>query len=110
MADPVHRQEAFLDFFDLDHIKGLQLLVKHSPEKQRQDNINAMARWVETYRDSLTREERMELNARFQTAEGQAVLHRATAQYNSQDVRYRGATAPVISQLLKTLREVQQAP
>lgn len=26
MDDPAHRQDAFLDFFNLDHIKGLQLL------------------------------------------------------------------------------------
>jgi hypothetical protein len=110
MSEPAHRREAFLDFFNLDHIQGLQLLVKHSPDDQRQANINAMARWVETYRNSLAPEDRTELNALFQTPEGQGMLKRATAQYNSQDVRYRGATAPVISQLLRTLREVQQTP
>ena len=31
------------------------------------------------------------------------MLRQATAQYNSQDVQYRGQTAPVISQLLKTI-------
>jgi hypothetical protein len=108
MSDPAHRQEAFVDFFNVDHIRALQLIVKHSPETQRQANIDAMARWVAAYRASLTAEERAALNARFQTAEGHAMLRRATAQYNSQDVRYRGSTAPVISQLLRTLNEVEQ--
>jgi hypothetical protein len=107
MAEPANRQAAFLDFFNVEHVKGLQLLVKHLPEDRRQASIDAMARWVATYRESLTSDERAELKARFQTAEGQAMLRRATAQYNSQDVRYRGSTAPVISQLLTTLREVQ---
>lgn len=108
MDDPARRNEAFLDFFNLERIKTLQFLVKHAPADRRQDSIDAMARWVETYRQSLTSEDRAALNARFQTPEGQAMLRRATAQYNSQDVQYRGRTAVVISQLLRTIREVEQ--
>jgi len=107
MADPANRQQAFLDFFDVEHIEGLQLLVKYSPAEQRQANIDAMARWVAAYRDSLTSQERAALSARFQTPEGRAMLRRATARYNSQDVEYRGRTAPVISQLLRTIYQVQ---
>jgi len=110
MSDPTNRQSAFVDFFNLEHIQTLQLLVQHSPESQRQQNIDAMARWVASYRASLSPQERAALSARFQTGQGQAMLRRATAQYNSQDVRYRGSTAPVISQLLRTLYEVQPAP
>jgi hypothetical protein len=108
MSDPARRQEAFLDFFNVEHIQALQLLVKHSPETQRQANVDAMARWVADYRTSMTPQDRTALNARLQTAEGQTMLKRATAQYNSQDVRYRGNTAPVISQLLRTLNEAEQ--
>ena len=69
-----------------------------------------MARWVARYRDSLSPEERAELGARFRTPEGRAQLGRATAQYNAQDVHYRGQTAPVISELLRTLHEVGPTP
>ena len=109
MTDPVHRQEAFLDFFNVDHVKALQLLVKHSQEANRNANIDAMARWVAGFGASLTPQEREALNTRFRSEEGRAMLKRATAQYNSQDVRYRGSTAPVISQLLRTLNEIEQA-
>jgi hypothetical protein len=108
MSDPAHRQEAFLDFFNLDHIKSLQFLVKHAPAERRQDSIDAMARWLADYRASLTTEDRAALNAQFQTPEGQVMLKRATAQYNSQDVHYRGNTVAVISQLLRTIHEVEQ--
>jgi hypothetical protein len=107
MSAAANRQRAFLDFFSVDHIKGLQLLVRYSPPAQRQANIDAMARWVAGYRVSLTPDERAALNARLQSAQGRAMLRRATAQYNAEDVQYRGATAPVISQLLRTIYEVE---
>ncbi len=101
-SDPANRQKVFLDFFNLDHIRALQLMVKHSPENQRQANIDATAKWVEKYRESLTPQQRADLSARLQSP-GQTMLQQATAQYNSQDVQYRGQTAPVISQLLQTI-------
>lgn len=108
LADPTNRQAVFVDFFNPERIKALQALVKHAPEDQRQANIDAMARWLANYRASLTPDERAALNAQFQTPEGRQQLGRATAQYNSQDVHYRGATAPVISELLRTLNEAEQ--
>jgi hypothetical protein len=66
-----------------------------------------MSRWVEQYRQSLTPQERADLRQQFSGDQGRAMLHQATAQYNSQGVEYRGQTAPVISQLLKTLNSVQ---
>ncbi len=107
LSEAANREKVFLAFFDVDHIKALQLIVRHSPDDQRQANIQAMARWVEGYRNTLTDEERAAINAKFQTPEGRAMLRKATAQYNSQDVRYRGMTAPVISQLLQTISMVQ---
>jgi len=108
MTDSANRQKAFLDFFNVDHIRALQLLVKHTPENLRQANINASAKWVEQYRQSLTASERADLTARLQLPAGRLMLQQATAQYNSQDVEYRGQTAPVISQLLKTISRLQQ--
>lgn len=107
LSDPANRQQVFLDFFNVEHIKALQLLVKHAPESQRQASIQAMARWIESYRNSLTAQERADLKTRLQGSEGQAMLKRATTQYNSQDVAYRGQTAPVISQLLQTIGSLQ---
>lgn len=107
MSDPRNQQKAFLDYFNVDHIKALQLLVKHSPDAQRPENIAAAARWIENYRESLTAEDRAALRAQLQTPAGVAMLGRATAQYNAQDVQYRGQSAPVISQLLKTISHLQ---
>lgn len=107
LTDPANRQKAFLDFFELQRIEALQLLVKHSPEAHRQANIDAMARWVAEYRTTMTPAERTALRAKFQTPEGAGMMRKATAQYNSQDVQYRGMTAPVISQLLNTIASVQ---
>ena len=106
-SDPSNREKVFLGYFDVDHIKAMQLMVKHSPEAQRPGTIQAAARWVENYRNSLTPEERAGLSAQFRSPEGVNMLRRATAQYNSQDVKYRGQTAPVISQLLKTISSLQ---
>jgi len=108
LSDPANREKVFVDFFNIEHIKALQLMVQYSPEDHRRSNILAMANWVSSYRESLTAPERAALNARFQTPEGRAMLQRATAQYNSQDVQYRGQTALVISQLLKTINSTQQ--
>jgi hypothetical protein len=110
MTDSTNRQQAFVDFFDVDHIKALHFLVQHSPEGQRQANINAMARWLASYRTSLNSAERAALKVKFQGSNGPAMLRRATAQYNSQDVYYRGRTAPVISELLKTMNYLESAP
>lgn len=107
-SDPANREKVFMDFFNIEHIKALQLMVQHSPENQRQANIATMTRWVGEYRKSLTPQERATLNAHFQTETGHQMLRQATAQYNSQDVRYRGLTAPVISELLNTLSSVQK--
>ena len=107
MSDADNRQKAFLDYFNVDHIKALQLMVKHSPEAQRPGSIAAAARWIEGYRESLTPEERAALRAQIQSPAGVAMLRRATTHYNSQDVRYRGQTAPVISQLLHTIASLQ---
>ena len=107
MSDPVNRRRVFLDFFDRDRIQALEWLVRHTPSDQRQVDILAMAKWIEQYRLSLTPDERAALQAVVHTPEGSLMLQRATAQYNNQDVYYRSQTAPVISQLLKTVGQLQ---
>lgn len=108
--DPVSQRNAFLGFFNPDHIKAMQLLVKHSPANQRQANINAAAKWVQQYRENLTPQQRADLAARILSPEGLATLKQATALYNSQDVHYRDQSQPVVSQLLTTIASLKSPP
>ena len=105
--DPLNREKAFLGFFDPDHIKAMQLLVRHSPKKQRQANINAAARWVQQFRDSLTPQERADLAAKILSPEGLNTLRQATGVYNSQDIHYRDQSQAVVSQLLITIASLK---
>lgn len=106
-TDAANREKAFLDFFNPEHIRNLQTIVAHSPEGQRPANIAATARWVAQFRANLTPAERASLGAKLKTDSGHQMLRQAMAQYNSQDIYYRGATTPVIAELLKTIHEVQ---
>lgn len=108
MDDPANRQKAFLAFFDAEHIRALQFLATHAPEDQRLANIAASAKWVEKYRTNLTPEERANLAAQLNSDAGKQMLKKATATYNTQDIYYRGSTAPVISQLLTTIRDARE--
>lgn len=108
LTEATNRQKAFLDFFNVGHIQGMHLMVSRMPESRRQANINAMARWIEDYRRSLSPEEKHGLSAYLRSDAGRVALQQATAQYLSHDVRYRSATAPVIAELMATLAEVQQ--
>jgi hypothetical protein len=108
--DPVNQRNAFLGFFNPDHIRAMQLLVKHSPKNQRQANINAAAKWVQQYRENLTPQQRADLRSRILSPEGLSTLKQATALYNSQDVYYRDQSQPVVSQLLTTIASLQSHP
>ena len=50
LTQPENRQKAFLDFFNVGHIEGLQILVSRAPESRRKASIDAMAedtrRWA----------------------------------------------------------------
>ena len=107
-TEPQNRQAAFLDFFNVGHIQGLQLITSHMPPGQRQTNIAAMAQWIAEYRKSMTPAEKEALRAHLCSEAGHARIQKATAQYLGQDVRYRAATAPVITELMTTLTTVQQ--
>ena len=108
LTDPANRQRAFLDFFNVGHIKGLNMLVRRMPSEMRQANITAMAQWVANYRATMTSEEKAALAAYVTSPGGRATLQQATAQYLRQDVRYRAATASVIQELMTTLATVQK--
>ena len=108
LDDPANRQRAFVAFFDANHIKAMQILVRHSPPGQRSANIQAMARWVSDYRQNLSPSETSALGNYFATAAGQSALQNATAQFMSQDAVYRSATVPVITELMITLNAVRK--
>ena len=108
LSEPANRQKAFLDFFNVGHIEGLQIITSRMQEGQRQTNVAAMARWVANYRRTMSPEEKQELQVKLSSDEGRKMLRQATAQYLKQDVHYRNATAPVITELMTTLTAIQQ--
>jgi hypothetical protein len=108
LAEPANREKAFLDFFNVDHIKGLNFIVSHTPAAQKQVNTEAMAQWIAHYRATMTAEERTAIQARLNTETGRAMLRQATAQYQSQDVYFRGAQKPVIAELMATLADLRK--
>ena len=108
LTDPANRQRAFLDFFNVGHIKGLNILGSRMPSDRRQSNITAMAQWVANYRATMTSEEKAALGSYVTSPVGRATLQQATAQYLQQDVRYRAGSAPVIQELMTTLATVQK--
>ena len=108
MNDLKNRERAFEGFFNPNHIKAMQIIVKYSPPNQRSSNIQASANWIESYRQGLSPQEKADLGNYFQSEEGRAALQAANAQYMNQDPEYRSATSPVIIQLMTTLAEVKQ--
>ncbi len=108
MSDPANRQKAFLDFFNVGHIEGLQIIVRHTPESMKRSNTEAMARWVAEYRQTMTPEEKRALGEIFNSDNGRTRLQQATAKYLQQDVYYRAHTAPVITELMTTVAVVQK--
>ncbi len=108
LTDPANRQKAFLDFFDVDHIKGLNFIVNHTPVEQKQANTRAMAQWIAQYRRTMSPQERAALQASLDSEAGRTMLRRATAQYQSQDVYFRGAQKAVVAELMTTLAELRK--
>jgi hypothetical protein len=108
LTEATNRQKAFLDFFNVGHIEGLQIITRRMVPPQRQSNVTAMAQWIADYRQGLSPEEKASLAGYLQSEDGRLTLKRATAQYLSQDVHYRAATASVIKELMTTLAEVQK--
>lgn len=108
LDDPANRERVFTNFFNPNHIKAMQLLVKHSPPNQRQANIQAMSRYISNYRQTMSPQEKSDLGGYFQSGAGRASLQAATALFMSQDAVYRANTVPVVTELMTTLRAVRQ--
>jgi hypothetical protein len=108
MSNPTNREAAFLGFFDVEHIKGLNFIVTHMPPERRGSNVTAMAQWIVNYRETMTDQEKRDLRKTLTSPEGVAAIRQATAQYLKQDVHYRAANAVVISELMTTLTTLQQ--
>jgi len=108
LTEPANRRKAFLDFFNVGHIEGLQIMSRHMNGPQRETNTAAMAQWLADYRQTMSQEEKQALGAHLRSEAGRLAIRQATAQYLSQDVRYRATTAPVIRELMTTLAEVQK--
>ena len=108
MSNPANRQKAFLDFFNIGHIKGLNMLVKATAPGQRQANIDAMGQWVASYRTALTPEDKAALGAYFRSAAGRTTLQQAAAQYLQEDVHFRASSAGVVQELLTTVATVRK--
>jgi len=108
MTEPANRQKAFLDFFNVGHIEGLHLIVKHMPPEKRQSNITAMAQWVANYRTTMSPQEKASLRTHLNSPAGRLTIKQATSQYLSHDIRYRSSTEKVIRELMATLAEVDQ--
>ncbi|MCF7668472.1 MAG: hypothetical protein K9N48_01700 [Verrucomicrobia bacterium] len=107
LSDPKNRRDAFLDFFNVDHIKGLRMISKHIPNSKRQKYVNAMAEWIAEYRTTMSSEEKAALRNRLNEPDSRIIFQQAASRYLQQDIRYRAATAPVITELMITLNEVQ---
>ncbi|MGA2246468.1 MAG: hypothetical protein ABSH48_15845 [Verrucomicrobiota bacterium] len=108
MDEPANRERAFEGFFNRDHIKAMQLIVKHSPPGQRLANIRATANWLANYRQNMSPQEKGDLADYFQSDSGRAALQAATGQFLNQDAEYRSATTPVINQLMTILSGVKK--
>jgi hypothetical protein len=108
LTNPANRQKAFLDFFNVGHIEGLHILTSHMVEEQRKTNIAAMAQWVADYRRTMSHDEKEALRTHFNSDAGRIGLRQATSRYLAQDIHYRGATAPVIEELMRTLATLQR--
>lgn len=108
LTEATNRERAFLDFFDVNHIKGLNFIVSHTPAPQKAANTQAMADWIAHYRQTMSAEEKNDLLTRLNSEAGRAMLRQATAQYQSQDVYYRAAQQPVIRELMTTLAALRR--
>ena len=109
LTDPANRQRAFLDFFNIGHIKGLSFLASHMESDKRQACTMAMAHWIADYRTTMTPDERAALGAYVRSDVGRDTVRQATVQYLVQeDVHFRASTAPVIQELMTTLATVRK--
>ena len=103
LTEPANRQRAFLDLFNVDHTKALDLIAGHGPANQQQADTQAMAEWIAQYRKTMLAEEWAALRARINSASGQSMLQRSTAHFMAQEESVRNAQKPVMMELTATL-------
>jgi hypothetical protein len=103
LTDPANRQCAFLDLFNVEHTKALDLISGHGPANQQQADTQAMAEWIAQYRKSMSAEERSALRARVNSPSGQSMLQRSTAHFMAQEESVRNAQKPVMMEITATL-------
>ncbi|MEI7729425.1 MAG: hypothetical protein WCO56_07620 [Verrucomicrobiota bacterium] len=108
MTEAANREEAFLDFFEVGHVEGLRIVVSHLKPAAKEKSIAAMARWIAEYRRTLSPDEKEALRNKLNSEAGRVKIKQATAQYLSQDVRYRSDSAVVVRELMTTLTAIQQ--
>jgi hypothetical protein len=103
LPDPANRQQAFLDFFNVEHIKGLDFITGRTSASQKQADTQAMADWIAQYRKTMSKEERAALRACINSESGKSMLQRSTAYYMAQEESVRKAQQPVMTELTTTL-------
>ncbi|HVM51211.1 MAG TPA: hypothetical protein VMU04_24490 [Candidatus Acidoferrum sp.] len=108
MDNPANRQKAFLDFFNIGHIKGLNMIVARIHPEKRQARIDAMAQWVADYRATMSPEEKASLGAYLNSDAGRATIQQAAAEYMHEDSHFRASTAGVVQELLTTVSTVRR--
>jgi hypothetical protein len=106
LAEPANRQRAFVDFFNIGHIEGMNIIVNHLGKGDKQVRINEMAQWIAEYRRTMSPEEKTALGAYMRSDAGRSSLQQATGQYLAKDGYFRASTAPVITELMTTLATV----
>ena len=103
LTDPANRQRAFLDFFNVDHTKGLDFISGRTPPSQRAADTQAMAEWIAHFRKTMSKEERAALRTRMNSEAGRKMLQQSTAYYMAQEESVRKAQKPVMTELTTTL-------
>jgi hypothetical protein len=108
LAEPANRQRAFLDFFNVGHVEGLKIITGLTRSAERQTNTAAMSKWIANYRRTMSPEEKRALSAYFQSDIGRKAAEQATAKCLSEDIQYREANGPVITELMITVLTLQK--
>lgn len=105
---PANREKAFLSYLDPASFKEFRRYARLRTPDQYRTDMQTTARWIEQYRCSMTPEERADLRATLNSDSGRAMLHAATAEFQSMDVSFRGSVKPVVAELMITLADLQK--